>query len=151
MTLPCKDVNEMLVQGREKEFISAYYNAKPYSPDGVVGSSQLSQRIRESASMEKVPLPPFMHKVQSLMAGGIPLSRIVNLGAASGAGKSTISEECVYHWIFNSPVTPTIVSLEATASQYMLEMLSIHMEVNLMWKMGPEQQTSAYVRISLED
>lgn len=126
MTLPCKDANEMLVQGREKEFISAYYNAKPYSPDGVVGSSQLSQRIRESAAMEKVPLPPFMHKVQSLMAGGIPLSRIVNLGAASGAGKSTISEECVYHWIFNSPYRVGVVSLESDAGEYGLKLLSRH-------------------------
>jgi hypothetical protein len=45
----------------------------------------------------------------------------------------------VYHWIFNSPVTPTIVSLEATAAQYMLEMLSIHLEKNLLWRMTSEQ------------
>lgn len=126
MTLPEKDANKMLLEGREKEFISAYYNAKPYSPDGVVGSSSLSQKIRESASMEKVPLPPFMHKVQSLMAGGIPLSRIVNLGAASGAGKSTISEECVYHWIFNSPYRVGVVSLESDAGEYGLKLLSRH-------------------------
>lgn len=126
MTLPEKDANKMLVEGREKEFISAYYNAKPYSPDGVVGSSQLSQKIRESAAMEKVPLPPFMHKVQSLMAGGIPLSRIVNLGAASGAGKSTISEECVYHWIFHSPYRVGVVSLESDAGEYGLKLLSRH-------------------------
>lgn len=126
MSLPEKDANKMLLEGREKEFVSAYYNAKPYSPDGVLGSSALSQKIRESASMEKVPLPPFMHKVQSLMAGGIPLGRIVNLGAASGAGKSTISEECVYHWIFNSPYRVGVVSLESDAGEYGLKLLSRH-------------------------
>ena len=126
MSLPEKDANKMLMDGREKEFISAYYNAKPYSPDGVVGSSSLSQKIRESAAMEKVPLPPFMHKVQSLMAGGIPLARIVNLGAASGAGKSTISEECVYHWIFHSPYRVGVVSLESDAGEYGIKLLSRH-------------------------
>lgn len=126
MSLPEKDANKMLIEGREKEFISAYYNAKPYSPDGVVGSSSLSQKIRESASMEKVPLPPFMHKVQALMAGGIPLGRIVNLGAASGAGKSTISEECVYHWIFHSPYRVGVVSLESDAGEYGIKLLSRH-------------------------
>lgn len=126
MSLPEKDANKMLMEGREKEFISAYYNAKPYSPDGVVGSSSLSQKIRESAAMEKVPLPPFMHKVQSLMAGGIPLARIVNLGAASGAGKSTISEECVYHWIFHSPYRVGVVSLESDAGEYGIKLLSRH-------------------------
>ena len=45
----------------------------------------------------------------------------------------------VYHWVFNSPVTPTIVSLEATAGQYMLEMLSIHMQQNFRWNSDTQE------------
>jgi hypothetical protein len=39
----------------------------------------------------------------------------------------------VYHWIFNSPVTPTIVSLEDTAAQYIIDLIGIHIQENLMW------------------
>ncbi len=48
---------------------------------------------------------------------------------------STHVNRLVHHWIFNSPVIPTIVSLEATAGQYMLEMLAIHTGKNLRWTM----------------
>lgn len=126
MRLPAKDCNQMLDDGREKEFISAFYNAALYSPDGVVGSSELSAKMRESASLAKIPLPPFMHKAQSLMAGGVPLGRIINIGAASGAGKSTIADECVYFWIFNSPYKIGVVSLESDAGEYGLKLLSRH-------------------------
>lgn len=87
MELPAKDTNEMLAKGKEKAWIDAYYKAKPYSPDGIVGSSGLSGKIREYAGIKKIPLPPFMHKVQDLMAGGIPLGVILCLGSSSGAGK----------------------------------------------------------------
>jgi hypothetical protein len=40
----------------------------------------------------------------------------------------------VYHWIFNSPVTPTVVSLEDTAAQYMLDLISVHLEENMSWR-----------------
>jgi archaellum biogenesis ATPase FlaH len=65
--------------------------------------------------------------------------RIANVIADTSSGKSTHVNRMVHHWIFHSPVTPTIVSLEATAAQYMLEMMSIHMEINLLWKMTSEE------------
>jgi archaellum biogenesis ATPase FlaH len=67
-----------------------------------------------------------MHKVQKQMAGGIPLGVIVNLGSASGTGKSTIADECTYYWIFNSPHKIGVLSLESDAGQYGTKVLSRH-------------------------
>lgn len=121
-----KDPNEYLEKGQDRAFISDYFNAKAYVPAGVVGSNELSEAMREELRVPKVPLPPFMHKVQDMMAGGIPLGRIVNLGSASGTGKSTIIDECIYYWIFNSPHRIGIVSLESSKGQYGLKILSRH-------------------------
>lgn len=126
MQLPLKDTNEMLIKGKEKQWISAFYDAKAYSPDGVVGSSSLGKKVREAAAVPKIPLPPFMHKVQKQMAGGIPLGVIVNLGSASGTGKSTIIDECTYYWIFNSPHKVGVLSLESDSGQYGTKILSRH-------------------------
>ena len=126
MNLRYKDPNEYLVNGKSNEFISDFWAAKPYTPGDVVGSSSLSEKIMESATLEKIPLPPFMHKVQDLMAGGIPLSKIVNLGSFSGAGKSTIADECVYFWAFHSPYKIGVVSLESDAGEYGTKLLSRH-------------------------
>ena len=74
--------------------------------------------MRDEFKSPKIPLPPFMHKLQEMMAGGIPLGRIVNLGSASGTGKSTIIDEIVYFMLFNSPHKVGIVTLESTVGQY---------------------------------
>lgn len=126
MSLPMKDSNEMLKAGKQKEFINAFFRAAAYTPDGIVGSGDLMERIKEAAKVPKIPLPPFMHKLQGLMAGGIPLGTILVMGSMSGAGKSTISEEMVYHWIFNSPHKIGIVSLESDCAQYGTKILSRH-------------------------
>lgn len=126
MRLPLKDANLMLTSGRQREFVSAFFEAKPYVPVGVVGSGELLERIKESAIVPKVPLPPFMHKLQSMMAGGIPLGVVVNLGSASGTGKSTILDEIIYYLVFHSPHKVGVVSLESDSAQYGTKMLSRH-------------------------
>ena len=109
-----KDANEYLQAGKQKEFIQDFYNAKLYIPVGIVASNQISNGMRDELKIEKIPLPPFMHRLQNMMVGGIPLKRIVNLGSASGTGKSTIIDEIIYFMIFNSPHKVGIVTLEST-------------------------------------
>lgn len=127
MRLPLKDANEMLMQGKEKQFINAFFQAPAYVPSGIVGSDQLLDKIVEAAAVPKIPLPPFMHKLQSLMAGGIPLGVTVCLGSASGQGKSTFVEEITYFMIFNSPHRVGVVSLESDCAQYGTKLLSRHL------------------------
>lgn len=122
-----KDPNSLLVAGLEDTFINNYYRAKPYTPDGIVGSGGLLDKIREQALVPKIPLPPFMHKVQKLMAGGIPLGVIINLASASGTGKSTIIDECTYYWIFHSPHRIGVITMESDSGQYGTKILSRHM------------------------
>uniref|UniRef100_A0AAU6VXK9 DNA primase/helicase n=2 Tax=unclassified bacterial viruses TaxID=12333 RepID=A0AAU6VXK9_9VIRU len=126
MEMKHKDPNEYLQAGKEREFIKAFFDAQPYTPSGIVGSGALMKLMKAAAVTPKIPLPPFMHKVQKMMAGGIMLKTITNLGSASGTGKSTIVDECVYHWIFHSPHKPGVLSLESDCAQYGNKMLSRH-------------------------
>jgi len=128
MSLPMKDSNEMLKAGKQKEFINAFFRASSYTPDGIVASDQLLDKIKEAAEVPKIPLPPFMHKLQGLMAGGIPLGVTLCLGSASGQGKSTYVEELTYFMIFNSPHRVGVVSLESDCAQYGTKLLSRHIK-----------------------
>jgi len=123
----------------EQEFINDFWAAKPFTPAGVKSAADGIDEIADELRKPRITLPQYMHKMQDMMGGGIIQGRIGNVIAHTSVGKSCHVNRMVYHWIFNSPVVPTIVSLEATASQYMLEILSIHMEVNLLWKMTTEQ------------
>ena len=70
-----------LQAGKQKEFIQDFYNAKLYIPVGIVASNQISNEMRDELKIEKIPLPPFMHRLQNMMVGGIPLKRIFHLPA----------------------------------------------------------------------
>jgi archaellum biogenesis ATPase FlaH len=131
MKMTYKDPNEYLTNDAARLFIRHFYDAETYVPVGVVASNQISDDMRTELSVQKIPLPPFMHKLQSMMAGGIPLGRIVNLGSASGTGKSTITDEIIYYMLFNSPHKVGIVTLESTAGQYGVKLLSRHIRRKL--------------------
>lgn len=126
MELPAKDSNVMLTTGREREFIKAFWNAKPYAPPGVSMGNELYAAALEEAQRPRLALPPFMADLQAKLAGGIPLGTIVNIGAASGVGKTTIANEIIYRWCFDSPYLPGIVSMELSKGQYFTALLSRH-------------------------
>lgn len=121
-----KDPNQMLMQGQSSQFIRDFYNSKEYVKTGIKSSKDADAEMESELGREKIPLPPFMSKLQELMAGGIPLGYIVCIIAKSGIGKTSIINEMLYYWIFNSPYKMGILSLELNAGQYNLAMLSRH-------------------------
>lgn len=128
MPMRYKDANEYLEQGKQKEFIMDFYESKKQVPVGVLASSNLYERILNQSAVAKIPFPPFMQKLNELFVGGMPLGHIVNIAADTGIGKTTLVNELIYYWIFNSPHTVGIVSMELDAGQYGEVLLSRHLE-----------------------
>lgn len=119
-----KDPNNMLQEGKEKQFLSDWYNATPYVKNGIITSGEADATIEDELLRPKMSLPEFMVGLQKQMAGGIPLGYIVNWIAESGIGKSTLVNEAIRYWVYNSPYKVGILSLELTGAQYMISMLS---------------------------
>lgn len=126
-----KDANEFLKNGKEKEYIQDFWDAKQYIPAGVVASSDLYDRIISQSELEKVTLPPFAHKLEEMLGGGFVLGHIYNIAAMSGIGKTSVVNEFIYHWIFHSPYIVGVVSMELNAGQYGEAMLSRHIQQKL--------------------
>jgi archaellum biogenesis ATPase FlaH len=139
--LPEKDCNDMLTKGRQKQFIKAFFDAKPYTPTGVVGSSELYDAIVAGACVEKMPFPPFCDELNNMLAGGVSLGTIGVISAFTGISKTTIVNEFLFHWIFHSPHKIAVVSMEQTKAQFGELMLSRYMGVK-MGKMLPDQKIS---------
>lgn len=131
MNMRYKDANEYLEKGEEKAFIADFYNAKAYVPVGVLPSSGLYDRILNQSSVAKIPFPPFMGELNELFIGGMPLGHIINIAADTGIGKTTLVNEMIYYWVFNSPHMIGIVSMELDAGQYGEALLSRHIEKKL--------------------
>ncbi len=140
-----KDCNDMLVKGKEKQFIKAFFDAKPYTPTGVVGSSELYDSMLAASEVEKMPFPPAYKELNDMLAGGVALGTIGVISAFTGIAKTTIVNECLYHWIFNSPHKIAVVSMEQSKSQFGELMLSRHLGVK-MGKMLPDQKREFLLR-----
>ena len=139
MPMRYKDANEYLEKDKQKEFVQDFYNAKTFVPAGVVGSSELYEKLLDSALVEKIPLPPFMNKLDE-MIGSIELGTIGIFAAGSGAAKTTVANELIYFWLFNSPHKVGVVSLELTCSQYAQAMLSRHIQNKISRIKNPEEK-----------
>ena len=141
--LPAKDANEMLMAGREKEFVTAVlWKHRHYSPAGIFGSDVIFDKILEKALTPKTPFPPFLDKLNYICGGGIPSGAIVNILAPSGVGKTSLVNQCVLHWI-KQKLNPGIVSLEADLGDYGENILGAHMEQKLQLIVDPQDKFNA--------
>jgi hypothetical protein len=145
-----KDADEYLLNDAGRKFLNDFYNATTYVPAGVVGSSELYQQMLDMALVEKVPLPPFMKKLDNML-GSIELGTIGILAAGSGAAKTTFANECLYFWLFNSPHKVGVVSLELTCAQYGQALLSRHIEKRISSIRDPQEKFEFLKQSSIKD
>lgn len=129
-----KDPNQMLKNKKEKQFVRDFYQAKDLVNTGIIKSSNIMDSIKEELLRPRISLPDYMRIVQENTRGGLLQGRIINIIGDTSVGKSTHVNGMEYHWIFNAPVKTGVVSLEATAGQYGLDILSLHLEKNLSWE-----------------
>lgn len=139
-----KDPNKMLEDGKAATFMRDFYNAKPLIASGIAESTGLMDSVREELMRPRIKLPPEWSEVERAMKGGIRQGTIVNIIGDTSVGKSTIVNRLNYFWMFNAPEKVGVVSLEATAGQYTLDMLSLHLEKNLLW-IGEGEDILAYL------
>ena len=121
-----KDPNEYLCKGESKKFIQDFYAAKARVPAGVLPSDQLYDLMMSQIGMPRLPFPRFMGSLNDFFRGGIPTGHIINIAAATSLGKTTLVNELIYYWIFNSPYRVGIVSMELNSGQYTEALLSRH-------------------------
>lgn len=129
-----KDPNQMLMDGKEKQFVRDFYNAKEFINSGISSSGDAEAGLVEFLTAPKIGLPPQLSKLEAAMRGGIKSTgSVVNIIGDTSIGKSFLSDTLIYHWLFNSPRVPTIVSLERTKEELTIDLLSMHLKKNLMW------------------
>lgn len=121
MSLPRKDPNEMLVNAEQSQLITAYWNAKSYSPDSILHVSEvLSTEVKEDA------LEVFEYPWDSLTTFMIGQDkRRLNLWtSATGHGKSTIIREVIADHLNNGRAVGAVF-LEESPEQTVDDLISL--------------------------
>lgn len=93
LSLPRKDANEMLVEGLVKEFVSAFWEAQEYRPDGIVRIGDIKERILTPPTLG---LPWFLETLTKYTYGR-RLGETYALGAGTGCGKTDLFTQQIQH------------------------------------------------------
>lgn len=134
MTLSGKDPNQMLLDGKQKQFMSNFWSAKEVVTTGIKSSKDLIGDVEEVLLAEPITLPLYMHNLQKNMKRAFSMNgRVVNLIGSTSVGKSTHVNAMVYHWAMSGYLKPLIISLEMTGGEYAIDLLSLHLGKNLDW------------------
>ena len=90
-----KDANDMLRKGSAHAYTAAWWNARIYTPSGVVNAKDLKEKYFNREKKESVPYPweGLNKKLYGLRAG-----ELITLTGGTGLGKSSITRE-LEHWL----------------------------------------------------
>lgn len=129
-----KDPNTMLNESKQAQFLRDFYNAKEYVNTGVKSSAEIIDDVKDVLVSDKITLPNYMHRAETMMKRAFSTNgRVVNILGSTSCGKSTHVNNMTYHWIFEEGLKPLIISLEMTAGEYAVDLLSLHLKKNLDW------------------
>ncbi len=131
MSLDRKDANEVLIKDGTAPLVKAYWNAKPWRPDGIVAGEDISTErlMRATARGYSLPYPKLDNMLRGLREG-----ELVVLCAGSGIGKSTMAREITYHLHEIHGLTMGCIYLEESIDKTAQGFVAIDNNVPL-WKL----------------
>lgn len=127
-----------------------YWNPTPVKTYGIVGSDKIFDRILDAVSTERIPLPPFLHGLDNVFAGGIPLGEVVNIISSVSTGKTVFINEIIMHWLIYSPHRVFIASLEDNVGSYGAKMASRVSGKNILAMRSIEERRAAVMACKKE-
>jgi len=119
--LPLKDANEMLVSNRGQDIIHNIWNARPFTPEGIVAGADTWELVIQDDSKESTP---YIWNGLNKKCKGIRKGEIVLLTAGSGTGKSQVCREIAYDLV-SKQKTIGYIALEESVARSVRGLMSI--------------------------
>ena len=95
-SLPLKDANEMLLANKTEELLRAYWDAKPFRPDGIVPGQDLWEQLINVDEIKSVDYP---YQALNNITRGMRRGELVTVTSGTGIGKSAFMRETAFNLI----------------------------------------------------
>ena len=133
-TLPMKDPNECLLNGKADEVVRAIWNATEYRPDGIINAKDMKESFfsKETDIISyEFPWAEGLTK----MTQGIRKGEMLLLTAGTGIGKSTMAREIAFKLKMYDGLKVGMVMLEENVNKTLRDLLSIACQtpLHLQW------------------
>lgn len=126
--LPCKDVNDCLIQGKSKEYTDAIFQAKAFRPDGIKSAHDYRNVISVDETASAISWP---YSILNEMLLGMRKRELICLAAGSGTGKTTFTKEIAHHLMMSGQKVG-LISLEEHPKRTLLGLVGVHLNKNLL-------------------
>lgn len=111
VSLPLKDASDMLVAGRTGELIKAFWDAKPYKPDGILSGDEVINRLLNKPKDVTYVYPKYLPKLQE-MTKGFRVGALEVFAAGTGSGKTTFIKQMQHSLFSTTHLNQAIIHLE---------------------------------------
>ena len=123
-----KDANDMLKKNQHGAFVNAWWNAKTYTPSGVLNVSENKDKFHNRVKKKSIPYPweGLNTKLEGMRQG-----ELITLAGGTGLGKTSVTRE-LEHWLIkNTQDNVGIVALEEDWTRTVDGILSIEANARL--------------------
>jgi len=120
-SLPAKDASELLQTGRGEQIVQAMWEAKAYTPQGIIEGNDTKDLLLKDDYVETIP---YHWNGFNKKLGGIRKGELVLLTAGSGTGKSQVCRELAYHLI-NKKEKVGYIALEESVKRSIRGIVSV--------------------------
>lgn len=127
-----KDANDYLANGDTEKFKTEFWNAKQYSPEGVVLFEDAWEHYLKRNATKRYPLPHMFGGLNRMLNGGIGAGEITTIGALTSIGKTTVVNNLVYGLLQeNEGIKVGYFGAETDVGELIEGLMSIHTGNNL--------------------
>ena len=120
-----KDACDELVKHGYKAVLEAYWNARTYSPAGLLTNGDIWEKYEAHKLIKSIPYPNCLsslnEKVKGMRQGEIAL-----FTSGTGSGKSTVMKEIIYDLVNTHEIKVGLVSLEESIHDTVSKFLTMH-------------------------
>jgi len=130
ITLPdgFKDANDMLRKGQYQEFTRAWWDAKLYTPSGII---RVSEKEEEFFNREKLDSVPYPYQGLNKKLYGLRKRELLTICGGTGLGKSSLTRE-LEHWLVQKTNDNVgVIALEESWQRTVDGILSIEADARL--------------------
>lgn len=120
-----KDACDYLMAGDTAKFKKGWWNAKEFTPVGVVSFDDAWNEYETSLSAVILPLPKVCGKLNEMLGGGIATGEITVIGANTSIGKTSFINATLYSMLQETDVYVGYLGFETTVAEVVKSMIRL--------------------------
>lgn len=147
-----KDCNDFLVNGKSKELISCWFNAKRWRPKGVIGSyAEVAEALRKKGEQQLASYP---FSELDTMTYGIRSKELILFKAQQKIGKTEVLRAIEAHLLKTTDANMGIIHLEEDEKRTVQGLVTYELEIPCHLPdsgISVEEQINAYQNLTKRD